>query len=53
MHELATKPGISLTRDFDNVTDEQFLVYEEFVDSLNINDEHPLRKFVNDYMAYF
>ena len=53
MHELATKPGISLTRDFDNVTDEQFLAYEEFVDSLNPNDEHPLRKFVNDYMTYF
>lgn len=53
MHSLATKPGISLTRDFDNVSEEEFHQYEDFVDSLDDNVSHPLRKFVNDYKYQF
>ena len=53
MHSLATKPGISLTRDFDNVSKEEFYLYEEFVDSLDANSHHPLIKFVNDYKFQF
>ena len=53
MHELSTKPGISLTRDFDNVSEEQFHEYEDYVSSLEDNASHPLRKFVNDYKYQF
>ena len=53
MHELSMKPGVSLTRDFDNVSEKQFHEYEDYVSSLEDNVSHPLRKFVNDYKYQF
>jgi hypothetical protein len=53
MHELAMQPGISLTRNIDNVTEEEFRDYEDLVSSLDDNVQHPLRDFVNNYSSYF
>ena len=64
IHNLAMTEGISLTRDIDNVTEEEFHEYEEFVDSqprplsdlasiIENKEPDPLREFVNSYASYF